>query len=140
MGTFACSKRSGSWASTTRRASTRHPPPNLRTGAGNAQTETTPFHPTAPTAVAKLYGYWITVNYREERTAYACDGEFFSRGPRRLETSSPARITREPGHRLLDSSVACSRAISSTHCARSGPYYTRDYVRMQWMMLQQDTG
>ena len=101
------------------------------------QTETTPFHPRSPYAVAKLYGYWITVNYREAYGMYACNGILFNHeSPRRGETFVTRKITRG----------LANIAQGLEHCLFMGNLdalrdwgHARDYVRMQWMMLQQDT-
>src|ERR1700757_444308 len=100
------------------------------------QRETTPFYPRSPYAVAKLYGYWITVNYREAYGIYACNGILFNHeSPRRGETFVTRKIT---------------RALARIHlglqdCLYLGNYnslrdwgHARDYVEMQWLMLQQE--
>jgi len=99
------------------------------------QKETTPFYPRSPYAVAKLYGYWITVNYRESYDMYACNGILFNHeSPLRGETFVTRKITR-----------AISRiALGLQDCLYLGNLnslrdwgHARDYVEMQWMMLQQ---
>ena len=99
------------------------------------QKETTPFYPRSPYAVAKLYGYWITVNYRESYGMYACNGILFNHeSPLRGETFVTRKITR-----------AISRiALGLQDCLYLGNLnslrdwgHARDYVEMQWMMLQQ---
>ncbi|MBP0621437.1 GDP-mannose 4,6-dehydratase [Cupriavidus consociatus] len=101
------------------------------------QKETTPFYPRSPYAVAKLYGYWITVNYRESYGMYACNGILFNHeSPLRGETFVTRKITR-----------AISRiALGLQDCLYLGNLnslrdwgHARDYVEMQWMMLQQQT-
>jgi GDPmannose 4,6-dehydratase len=100
------------------------------------QKETTPFYPRSPYAVAKLYAYWIVVNYREAYGLYACNGILFNHeSPRRGETFVTRKITRG----------LASIAIGLESCLHMGNIdslrdwgHARDYVRMQWMMLQQD--
>jgi GDPmannose 4,6-dehydratase len=105
--------------------------------AESPQTERTPFHPRSPYGVAKLYAYWITVNYREAYGLYACNGILFNHeSPIRGETFVTRKIT---------------RALARIHCglqpglflgnldARRDWGHARDYVEMQWMMLQQPT-
>lgn len=100
------------------------------------QTETTPFYPRSPYACAKLYAYWITVNYREAYNLYACNGILFNHeSPLRGETFVTRKIT---------------RALSRIHLGLQDCLYmgnlnalrdwghARDYVEMQWLMLQQD--
>ena len=100
------------------------------------QRETTPFYPRSPYAVAKLYAYWITVNYREAYGMYACNGILFSHeSPLRGETFVTRKIT---------------RALARTHLGLQDCLYlgnldalrdwghARDYVEMQWLMLQQE--
>lgn len=100
------------------------------------QKETTPFYPRSPYAVAKMYAYWITVNYREAYGMYACNGVLFNHeSPLRGETFVTRKITR-----------AISRiALGLQDCLYLGNMsalrdwgHARDYVEMQWMMLQQD--
>ncbi|API61216.1 GDP-mannose 4,6-dehydratase [Tardibacter chloracetimidivorans] len=100
------------------------------------QTEQTPFYPRSPYAVAKLYGYWITVNYREAYGMYACNGILFNHeSPLRGETFVTRKITR-----------AIARiALGLQDCLYLGNLsalrdwgHARDYVEMQWLMLQQD--
>lgn len=100
------------------------------------QKETTPFYPRSPYAVAKLYAYWITVNYREAYGMYACNGVLFNHeSPRRGETFVTRKITRGLAniaqgleHRLYMGNLDALRDWG----------HAKDYVRMQWMMLQQD--
>ena len=100
------------------------------------QTETTPFYPRSPYAVAKLYAYWIAVNYRESYDMYACNGILFNHeSPRRGETFVTRKITRG----------LCNIAQGLESCLYLGNMdalrdwgHAKDYVRMQWMMLQQD--
>lgn len=100
------------------------------------QSETTPFYPRSPYAVAKLYAYWITVNYREAYGIYACNGILFNHeSPRRGETFVTRKITRG----------LCNLAQGLDGClylgnldARRDWGHAKDYVRMQWMMLQQE--
>ena len=100
------------------------------------QKETTPFYPRSPYAVAKLYAYWITVNYREAYGMYACNGILFNHeSPVRGETFVTRKITR-----------AISRiALGLQECLYLGNMsalrdwgHARDYIEMQWLMLQQD--
>jgi len=100
------------------------------------QKETTPFYPRSPYAVAKLYAYWITVNYREAYGMYACNGILFNHeSPRRGETFVTRKITRGLAH----------IALGLENCLYMGNMdalrdwgHAKDYVRMQWMMLQKD--
>jgi len=100
------------------------------------QKETTPFYPRSPYAVAKMYAYWITVNYREAYGMYACNGVLFNHeSPLRGETFVTRKITR-----------AISRiALGLQDCLYLGNMsalrdwgHARDYIEMQWLMLQQD--
>jgi GDPmannose 4,6-dehydratase len=100
------------------------------------QKETTPFYPRSPYAVAKLYAYWITVNYREAYGMYACNGILFNHeSPLRGETFVTRKITR-----------ALARiALGLQDCVHMGNLsalrdwgHARDYVQMQWLMLQQE--
>ena len=100
------------------------------------QKETTPFYPRSPYAAAKLYSYWITVNYREAYGMYACNGILFNHeSPRRGETFVTRKITR----------ALCNITQGLEDCLYIGNMnakrdwgHAKDYVRMQWMMLQQD--
>jgi GDPmannose 4,6-dehydratase len=100
------------------------------------QKETTPFYPRSPYGVAKLYAYWITVNYRESYGMYACNGILFNHeSPRRGETFVTRKITRG----------LANIAVGLEDCLHMGNLdalrdwgHAKDYVRMQWMMLQQD--
>lgn len=100
------------------------------------QSETTPFHPRSPYGVAKLYAFWITVNYRESYGIYACNGILFNHeSPRRGETFVTRKITRG----------LANIAMGLDNCLYMGNInalrdwgHAKDYVRMQWMMLQQD--
>ncbi|WP_397535542.1 GDP-mannose 4,6-dehydratase [Roseateles sp.] len=100
------------------------------------QRETTPFYPRSPYAVAKMYAYWITVNYREAYGIYACNGILFNHeSPRRGETFVTRKITRG----------LCNIAQGLEDCLYVGNMdalrdwgHAKDYVRMQWMMLQQE--
>jgi len=100
------------------------------------QKETTPFHPRSPYAVAKLYAYWITVNYREAYGLFACNGILFNHeSPRRGETFVTRKIARG----------LANIAQGLEHCLYMGNIdalrdwgHAKDYVRMQWMMLQRD--
>ena len=100
------------------------------------QRETTPFYPRSPYAVAKMYAYWIAVNYRESYGIYACNGILFNHeSPRRGETFVTRKITRG----------LSNIALGLEECLYMGNIdslrdwgHAKDYVRMQWMMLQQD--
>jgi GDPmannose 4,6-dehydratase len=100
------------------------------------QKETTPFYPRSPYGVAKLYAYWITVNYRESYGMYACNGILFNHeSPRRGETFVTRKITR----------AFANIATGLEKCLYMGNLdslrdwgHAKDYVRMQWMMLQQN--
>ena len=100
------------------------------------QKETTPFYPRSPYAVAKMYSYWITVNYREAYGLYACNGILFNHeSPRRGETFVTRKITRG----------LANIAQGLEHCLYMGNLdalrdwgHAKDYVRMQWLMLQQE--
>ena len=100
------------------------------------QTETTPFYPRSPYAVAKLYAYWITVNYREAYGMYACNGILFNHeSPRRGETFVTRKITRGLAN-IAQGLQACLYMGNMSALRDWG--HAKDYVRMQWMMLQQD--
>jgi len=100
------------------------------------QKEPTPFYPRSPYAVAKLYAYWITVNFREAYGLYACNGILFNHeSPRRGETFVTRKITR----------ALSNIALGLEQCLYMGNMdalrdwgHAKDYVRMQWMMLQQE--
>ena len=100
------------------------------------QTEKTPFYPRSPYGVAKLYAFWITVNYREAYGMYACNGILFNHeSPRRGETFVSRKITR----------ALCNISQGLEQCLYMGNIdakrdwgHARDYVEMQWLMLQQD--
>ncbi len=100
------------------------------------QKETTPFYPRSPYAVAKLYSYWITINYRESYNMFACNGILFNHeSPRRGETFVTRKITRG----------LCNIALGLESCLFLGNLnakrdwgHAKDYVKMQWMMLQQE--
>jgi GDPmannose 4,6-dehydratase len=99
------------------------------------QRETTPFHPRSPYAVAKLYAYWITVNYREAYGLYACNGILFNHeSPRRGETFVTRKITR--GLCNIAQGLE-SRLYMGNLDAQRDWGHAKDYVRMQWLMLQQ---
>lgn len=101
------------------------------------QRETTPFHPRSPYAVAKMYAYWITVNYREAYGLYACNGILFNHeSPRRGETFVTRKITR--GLANIAQGLEECLYMGNIDALRDWGH-AKDYVRMQWMMLQQDT-
>ena len=100
------------------------------------QTETTPFHPRSPYAVAKMYAYWITVNYREAYGMYACNGILFNHeSPRRGETFVTRKITR--GLSNIAMGLEDCLYMGNIDSLRDWGH-AKDYVRMQWMMLQQE--
>ncbi|MEO1594030.1 MAG: GDP-mannose 4,6-dehydratase [Pseudomonadota bacterium] len=101
------------------------------------QSETTPFYPRSPYAVAKLYGYWIVVNYREAYDMYACNGILFNHeSPRRGETFVTRKITRAVARISLGLQ---DRLYLGNMDALRDWGHARDYVEMMWLMLQQDT-
>jgi len=101
------------------------------------QKETTPFYPRSPYAVAKLYAYWITVNYREAYGIYACNGILFNHeSPRRGETFVTRKITR--GLANIAQGIETCLYMGNMDALRDWGH-AKDYVRMQWMMLQQDS-
>lgn len=100
------------------------------------QKETTPFYPRSPYAVAKMYAYWITVNYREAYGMYACNGILFNHeSPRRGETFVTRKITR--GLANIAQGLESCLYMGNMDALRDWGH-AKDYVRMQWMMLQQD--
>ncbi|EIZ1045653.1 GDP-mannose 4,6-dehydratase [Vibrio parahaemolyticus] len=100
------------------------------------QRETTPFHPRSPYAVAKMYAYWITVNYRESYGMYACNGILFNHeSPRRGETFVTRKITRAIAN--ISQGLESVLELGNMDALRDWGH-AKDYVRMQWMMLQQD--
>ena len=101
------------------------------------QSETTPFYPRSPYAVAKMYAYWITVNYRESYGMYACNGILFNHeSPRRGETFVTRKITRGLSNIALG--IESCLYMGNIDALRDWGH-AKDYVRMQWMMLQEDT-
>ena len=100
------------------------------------QTETTPFYPRSPYAVAKLYAYWITINYREAYDMYACNGILFNHeSPTRGETFVTRKITR--GLARISLGLQDALYMGNLNSLRDWGH-ARDYVEMQWLMLQQD--
>ena len=100
------------------------------------QKETTPFYPRSPYAVAKMYAYWITVNYREAYGIYACNGILFNHeSPRRGETFVTRKITR--GLANISQGLESCLYMGNIDALRDWGH-AKDYVRMQWMMLQQE--
>lgn len=100
------------------------------------QKETTPFYPRSPYAVAKLYAYWIVVNYREAYGIYACNGILFNHeSPRRGETFVTRKITR--GMANISQGLEECLYMGNIDALRDWGH-AKDYIRMQWMMLQQD--
>ena len=101
------------------------------------QKETTPFYPRSPYAVAKLYGYWITVNYREAYGIYACNGILFNHeSPRRGETFVTRKITRAVARIKLGLQ---EKIYLGNLSAKRDWGYAKDYVEAMWLLLQQDT-
>ena len=101
------------------------------------QTEKTPFYPRSPYGAAKLYAYWITVNYRESYGIYACNGILFNHeSPRRGETFVTKKITK--GLSLIDVGLQDCIYMGNLNAQRDWGH-ARDYVEMQWLMLQQKT-
>ena len=101
------------------------------------QNETTPFHPRSPYGVAKMYAYWIVVNYREAYGMYACNGILFNHeSPRRGETFVTRKITR--GISNIAQGLESCLYLGNMDALRDWGH-AKDYVRMQWMMLQQET-
>ena len=100
------------------------------------QKESTPFYPRSPYAVAKMYAYWITVNYREAYGLYACNGILFNHeSPRRGETFVTRKITR--GLANISQGVEDCLYMGNMDALRDWGH-AKDYVRMQWLMLQQE--
>lgn len=100
------------------------------------QKETTPFYPRSPYAVAKLYSYWICVNYRESYNMYACNGILFNHeSPRRGETFVTRKITRGLSNIVLG--IEDCLYMGNLDALRDWGH-AKDYVRMQWLMLQQN--
>ena len=101
------------------------------------QKETTPFYPRSPYGVAKLYAYWIIVNYREAYGIYACNGILFNHeSPRRGETFVTRKITR--GLARINAGLESCIYLGNINAKRDWGH-ARDYVKMQWLMLQQET-
>jgi len=101
------------------------------------QSEKTPFYPRSPYAVAKLYAYWITINYREAYGIYACNGTLFNHeSPRRGETFVTRKITRGLAN-IAQGNEECLYMGNIDALRDWG--HAKDYVRMQWLMLQQNT-
>ncbi len=100
------------------------------------QNEETPFYPRSPYGVAKLYSYWITVNYREAYGIYACNGILFNHeSPRRGETFVTRKITR--GLSRIDAGLESCIYLGNLNVKRDWGH-AKDYVKMQWLMLQQE--
>ena len=101
------------------------------------QRETTPFYPRSPYAVAKMYAYWIAVNYRESYGMYTCNGILFNHeSPRRGETFVTRKITRG----LSNIAIGLQKCVYMGNIDSLRDWgHAKDYVKMQWMMLQQDT-
>jgi len=101
------------------------------------QKETTPFYPRSPYAVAKLYAYWITVNYREAYGIYGCNGILFNHeSPRRGETFVTCKITRALAR--INLGLQDCLYLGNLNARRDWGH-AQDYVEMQWLMLQQET-
>ncbi len=100
------------------------------------QKESTPFYPRSPYGVAKLYAYWITINYRESYGIYACNGILFNHeSPRRGETFVTRKITR--GLARIDAGIDKCIYMGNIEAKRDWGH-AKDYVQMQWLMLQQE--
>ena len=100
------------------------------------QNEITPFYPRSPYGVAKLYGYWITINYREAYNMFTCNGILFNHeSPRRGETFITRKITR--GLSRINAGLEKYLFLGNLNSKRDWGH-ARDYVEMQWLMLQQD--
>ncbi|CAE8585197.1 unnamed protein product, partial [Polarella glacialis] len=100
------------------------------------QVETTPFYPRSPYAVAKLYGYWIVVNYREAYNMYACNGILFNHeSPRRGGTFVTKKVTAHVSQIMAGTR---DRLILGNIDSKRDWGHAKDYVRMMWMMLQQE--
>lgn len=100
------------------------------------QSETTPFYPRSPYAVAKLYAYWMTINYREAYGMYACNGILFNHeSPRRGETFVTRKITR--GLANISQGLEQCLYLGNLDALRDWGH-AKDYVKMQWLMLQQE--
>ena len=100
------------------------------------QTEKTPFHPRSPYGVAKLYAYWITINYRESYDMFACNGILFNHeSPRRGETFVTRKVTR--GLTRIHAGIQDCLYLGNINSLRDWGH-ARDYVEMQWRMLQQE--
>ena len=100
------------------------------------QSETTPFYPRSPYGVAKLYSYWITINYREAYGIYACNGILFNHeSPRRGETFVTKKITR--GLTRIDAGLDNCLFVGNLDAKRDWGH-AKDFVEMQWLMLQQE--
>jgi GDPmannose 4,6-dehydratase len=100
------------------------------------QKESTPFYPRSPYGVAKLYGYWIVVNYRESYGMYACNGILFNHeSPRRGETFVTRKITR--GLSRIDAGLEDCLYMGNLDSLRDWGH-AKDYIEMQWLMLQQE--
>ena len=100
------------------------------------QKESTPFYPRSPYGVAKLYAYWITINYREAYGMYACNGILFNHeSPRRGETFVTRKITR--GLARIDTGLESCIFMGNLEAKRDWGH-AKDYVEMQWLMLQQE--
>lgn len=101
------------------------------------QTEKTPFYPRSPYGVAKLYGFWIVVNYRESYGMFACNGILFNHeSPRRGETFVTRKITR--GLSRIDAGLDVCLYMGNLDSLRDWGH-AKDYIEMQWLMLQQPT-
>ncbi|EGU56688.1 GDP-mannose 4,6-dehydratase [Vibrio nigripulchritudo ATCC 27043] len=100
------------------------------------QRESTPFYPRSPYAVAKMYAYWITVNYRESYGIYGCNGILFNHeSPRRGETFVTRKVTRTLAN--ISQGLESALELGNLDSLRDWGH-AKDYVRMQWLMLQQD--
>jgi GDPmannose 4,6-dehydratase len=109
---------------------------DVRQGPRGAAARETPFYPRSPYGVAKVYGHWITVNYRESYGIFACSGILFNHeSPRAAWSSSPARSRTRGAHQARPGDRA---AAGQPGGAKRDWGFAGDYVRAMWLMLQQD--
>ena len=137
VGVSGCWKRYGFWDWRRRRGSIRRRPQSYMGWCGRRRRqEKTPFYPRSPYGVAKLYGYWMVVNYREAYGMYACNGILFNHeSPLRGETFVTRKITR--GLTRIKVGLQDRLYIGNLNAKRDWGH-ARDYVEMQWLMLQQE--
>ena len=137
LGSCGCWRPSASWGLRRRRGFTRPPHPRCTAWCRRSRrTETTPFYPRSPYGVAKLYAYWIMVNYREAYGMYACNGILFNHeSPMRGETFVTRKITR--GLARIKLGLQQKLYLGNLDAKRDWGH-ARDYIEMQWLMLQQE--